>query len=97
MTQQSATAEWVSRWASSSAGATCRPFYTPLAYILEQYLLRQAYLDLDQLLDSVYNEEMVVPIGTFPDNSFISSPHPAILEGLFVRLIVVQISKNNTR
>lgn len=55
------------------------------------------YLDLNQLLDSVYNEEVVVPIGSFSDNSFVSSPHPAILERLLVRLVVVEIPEDNTR
>lgn len=57
----------------------------------------QTYLDLDELLDSVNDEHMFVPTRRLSDDSFVTSVHVAILEGLFVGFVIVQITQNDRR
>lgn len=95
MTAASPTAGCVRRWASSSAGATCKPLRKELVCFLTISWGQGKYLDFDQLLNSVHNENMFVPLGTPPNHCFVSSSHPTILECLFVCLGIVEVSENN--
>ena len=55
------------------------------------------YLDLDQFLDTIYNEYMLISTRSLPDNGLISCPHPPVLECLCIGLVIVQIAQDDAR
>ena len=55
------------------------------------------YLDLDQLLDTIDDEDVLVALGRLSEHSFVSSAHPAVLKGFFRGLLVVQVPEDNGR
>lgn len=55
------------------------------------------YLDLNQLLYPIDDPNMFGSLGSFSDDGFVAGAHPAILEGLAVRLVVVQVAYDDAR
>jgi hypothetical protein len=60
-------------------------------------VMRITYLDLDQLLDAVNDENVFVARRRLSNDSLVTSPHVSILEGLFIGLLVVQVAENHRR
>ena len=60
-----------------------------------------AYLDLDQLLYTIYNPDMLVAFRGFPNHSLVTSTHPSSLtiriiqERFKIGLVVVEITKDD--
>lgn len=51
------------------------------------------YLDLDQLLYAVDNEDVLgLGLRALADDGFVTSVHPSVTEGLLGGLVVVQIA-----
>lgn len=97
MTAQSATAGWVRRCASSSAGATCRPYLGEISGFQTVHTNGVTNLDLDQLLDAVDNKDMLSPLGTLAKDRFVTGAHPSIFERLLGRFVVIQVTQHHAR
>ena len=59
------------------------------------YATQVAYLDFDQLFDSINDEHVFVPIGPPSEDCLIAGPHPAIDKCLPRRLSIVVISQDH--
>jgi hypothetical protein len=55
------------------------------------------YLDLDELLYAIHNEDVLVAFWRLANESFIASSHVSILESLRVGLVVIQVAEDNSR
>lgn len=67
------------------------------ALFIAQRVRRELYLNFNQLLDSINDPDMFSSLRTFPDNGFIASAHPTVLEGLPVGLVVVEVAQYYAR
>lgn len=56
---------------------------------------KAAYLDLDEFLDAVNNEDMFLAIGTQTDDGLVTGVHPPILESFLGCFFIVQIAEDN--
>jgi len=52
----------------------------------------KTYLDFDQFLDAVDNEDMLVALWTLADDCFITSAQPPVLESFLICHIVIHIT-----
>lgn len=59
---------------------------------LDHFISQASYLDFDQLLDSIHDEDMFIPLGTLPHHCFVSRFHPPILKCFCVCLRIVEVS-----
>lgn len=63
--------------------------------------MRQAYLDFDELLDSVRDDKVLVALGGFPNQYLVARPHPPTVlvmdKGGGCGVLVVQIAQNDSR
>jgi hypothetical protein len=53
------------------------------------------YLDFDQLLDAVNNEDMLVSIRPLANDRFVASAHVPVLESLGIRFVILQVPKHH--
>jgi hypothetical protein len=91
------TAGWLRRQASSSAGATGGPEECVRAGLGGDDI--RAYLNFDQLLDSILNPYVFMTARALPDDRFIPCPHESPLwkvrKCLFAGLLALQILKHD--
>ena len=63
--------------------------------------VKETYLDLDELLDTIHDSDMLISSRRLANHGFISGPHPSskairvIEESLLVGFIVVQVAEDD--
>ena len=59
------------------------------------YVLILAYLDFDEFFDSVDDENVLCSFGSLSNDSLVTRPGPAILEGFLACSIIVEVAKDD--